>query len=194
VRDLSLHILDVMENSIRAGATAISLTVAEDPEQDRLTIIVEDNGPGLSVPPDVATDPFYTTKNGKRTGLGLSLLRATAEQAGGKLTLRRSELGGLAVEAAMQLSHVDRSPLGDLAATSPPWCAPTRGSSSGSAAAWASGSASCGSPTYRMSCRSGSAVGLEWLGACPRESRPASRPSRPRPETWDKGKGNTSAI
>lgn len=62
-------------------------------------------------------DPFYTTKTGKRTGLGLSLFRASTELAGGSLTLGQSPLGGLAVEAAMQLRHVDRLPLGDLAAT-----------------------------------------------------------------------------
>jgi NADH:ubiquinone oxidoreductase subunit E len=117
LRDLSLHILDLMENSIRAGASVISVTVAEDSARDILEILVEDNGPGLSVPFEVVTDPFYTTKNGKKTGLGLSLLRFRAEQAGGKLTLDKSELGGLAVKATMQLSHVDRSPLGDLAAT-----------------------------------------------------------------------------
>jgi hypothetical protein len=117
VRDFSLHILDLIENSIRAGATRLSVTIAENPDQDTLEIIVEDDGPGLSVNPDNATDPFYTTKLGKRTGLGLSLFRAATEQAGGKLTLERSALGGLAVKATMRLSHLDRRPLGDLAAT-----------------------------------------------------------------------------
>lgn len=117
MRDLSLHILDLIENSIRAQATAIAVTIAAYPEEDRLEVIVEDNGPGLNVSPEVATDPFYTTKEGKRTGLGLSLMRAAAEQAGGELTLSKSSLGGLAVKATMQLSHIDRSPLGDLAAT-----------------------------------------------------------------------------
>jgi anti-sigma regulatory factor (Ser/Thr protein kinase) len=117
MRDLSLHVLDLIENSIRAEATVIAVTVVEDPEKDILKIIVEDNGSGLGVPPEVATDPFYTTKDGKKTGLGLSLIRGAAERAGGGVELRQSKLGGLAVTATMQLSHIDRTPMGDLATT-----------------------------------------------------------------------------
>jgi signal transduction histidine kinase len=117
VRDLSLHILDVVENSVRAGASVVSVSVAEDAAGDRLEIVVEDNGPGMDVPAEVAVDPFYTTKADKRTGLGLSLFRATAEQAGGALAIGQSALGGVEVRATMRLGHVDRMPLGDLAAT-----------------------------------------------------------------------------
>ncbi|MCX5670826.1 MAG: ATP-binding protein, partial [Planctomycetota bacterium] len=84
---------------------------------DLLTITVEDNGPGITVPAEVITDPFYTTKSGKRTGLGLALLKGAAERAGGRLAIGRSALGGALVEATMVLSHIDRSPMGDLAAT-----------------------------------------------------------------------------
>jgi signal transduction histidine kinase len=117
LRDLSLHILDLIENAIRAGASIISVSVSMNKEHDLLEIIVDDNGPGLSVPTDTATDPFYTTKSGKRIGLGLSLFRAAVEKACGELSLCRSKLGGLCVNTRMQISHVDRSPLGDLAAT-----------------------------------------------------------------------------
>jgi anti-sigma regulatory factor (Ser/Thr protein kinase) len=117
MRDLSLHVLDLMENSIRAGASAVSVRVRQDSARNRLRIVVADNGPGLAVPAKVAADPFFTTKRGKRTGLGLSLFAASAERAGGKLALRKSRLGGLSVEATMQLDHVDRAPLGDLATT-----------------------------------------------------------------------------
>ena len=117
LRELSLHILDLIENAIRAGASIISVTIREDHAEDSLEIIVEDNGPGLKVPLKVAVDPFYTTKSGKRTGLGLSLFRFRVEQADGRLTMDRSDFGGLAVKAVMRLSHIDRSPLGDLAST-----------------------------------------------------------------------------
>jgi len=117
VRDLSLHILDLIENSIRAHADIIAITIDQQVNDNRLRIIIEDNGPGLNIPQDQATDPFYTTKQGKRTGLGLSFFQASAKQAGGTLTLQKSELGGLAVEAVMQLNHIDRLPLGDLSAT-----------------------------------------------------------------------------
>lgn len=117
VRDLSLHLLDLMENSIRVEATIISVTIEQDPSRDLLRIVVEDNGPGLAAMPEQALDPFYTTKAGKRTGLGLSLFQGAAERAGGHVTLGRSPLGGLAVAASMRLSHLDRSPMGDLATT-----------------------------------------------------------------------------
>lgn len=116
MRDLSLHILDVIENSVRAGASEVRVTICEDVSDDLLTVAIEDNGPGLEVPAEVAVQPFYTTKKDKRVGLGLSLFQAAAEQAEGGLAVQKSRLGGLAVEARMRLSHVDRSPLGDVAA------------------------------------------------------------------------------
>jgi hypothetical protein len=112
---LSLHILDMIENSIRAGASEVNVAISEDVPADTLTITIEDNGPGLDVPEQVILDPFYTTKKGKRVGLGLSLFREAAVQAGGDLKLRRSALGGLGVEVTMGLTHVDRPPLGDVA-------------------------------------------------------------------------------
>ena len=117
MRELSLHILDAIENSIRAGASVISVTIEEDHARDFLKIGVEDDGCGLDVPPEVAANPFYTTKRGKRMGLGLSLFHAAAERAGGDLFLTKSDLGGLAVTATMRLSHIDRNPLGNLAST-----------------------------------------------------------------------------
>lgn len=115
MRELAQHILDLLENAVTAGAAVAAVGLAQDPERDLLEITVEDDGPGLAVPGELASHPFYTTKRGRRTGLGLSLLRHRCEQAGGRLALERSELGGLAVRATLGLSHVDRSPLGDLA-------------------------------------------------------------------------------
>ena len=117
MRELSLHILDLIENAIRAGATVISVTVEEKVEGDLISLAIEDDGPGLPVSAERATDPFYTTKDGKKTGLGLSMIKFRTEQAGGRFLLGVSKLGGVAVHASMPLSSVDRSPLGDLAAT-----------------------------------------------------------------------------
>lgn len=117
MRELSLHILDIIENSIRAAATVIFVTIEVDAGADLLRISLEDNGPGFAIPGDLATNPFFTTKSGKKIGLGLSLFGAAAEQAGGKLQISQSTLGGAAVKAAMRLTHVDRMPLGDLAST-----------------------------------------------------------------------------
>jgi signal transduction histidine kinase len=117
LRELSLHILDLIENSLRAGARTIAVSLEQDPPEDRMVIRVEDDGPGLDLPQERALDPFFTTKPGKKTGLGLALFRFRLEQAGGGLTLGRSALGGLEVRGEVALGHVDRSPLGDLAGT-----------------------------------------------------------------------------
>jgi hypothetical protein len=116
MHDLSLYLLDIIENSVRAGATRIRVGVAVERAADALEITVEDDGPGLPVTPGQALDPFYTTKKGKKTGLGLSLFRQAAEAAGGGLSVGRSDdLGGVAVRAWMGLGNVDRPPLGDVA-------------------------------------------------------------------------------
>lgn len=118
MQELSLHVLDLLENAVRAGATRIAVTVEQDADRDVLALDVEDDGPGLPVPPEQALDPFFTTKERKKTGLGLSLFRLAAEQAGGGLEAGRSErLGGAAVRARFGLGHIDRAPLGDLAAS-----------------------------------------------------------------------------
>ena len=118
MHDLSLYLLDILENSVRAGATVIGTTITADRAADELTITIEDDGPGLPVEPEQALDPFFTTKADKKTGLGLSLFRQAAEAAGGGLSVGRSdELGGVAVRAWMRLGNVDRPPLGDIAAS-----------------------------------------------------------------------------
>jgi hypothetical protein len=117
LRELSLHLLDLLENAMTAGASLVAVEIALESEWNLLRITVEDNGPGLSVSAEQATDPFYTTKKGKKTGLGLSLFRFRIEQVGGELALERSSLGGLAVRATLRLTHVDRNPIGDLAST-----------------------------------------------------------------------------
>ncbi len=118
MRDLSLHILDLIENSIRAKARTVVVRIVVDQASDVLKLAIEDDGKGLGdVSPQAAANPFYTTKSGKKTGLGLSLLKAAAQRAGGDMTIGRSPLGGVAVEATMQYSHIDRTPMGNLADT-----------------------------------------------------------------------------
>jgi signal transduction histidine kinase len=111
--------MDLIENSIRAQATVIAITVEALPERDLLRIVVEDDGTGLKVPPETVLDPFYTTKRSKKTGLGLSLFQAAAEATGGRLTIDKAALGdvGVRVTVEMGLTHIDRHPLGDLAGT-----------------------------------------------------------------------------
>ncbi len=116
MHDLSLYLLDILENSVRAGATVIAVQVIADRDAGLLTMAVEDDGPGLPGSAEQVMDPFFTTKRDKKTGLGLSLFRQAAEEAGGAFSVGRSEaLGGVAVRAQMSLDNVDRPPLGDVA-------------------------------------------------------------------------------
>lgn len=116
MHDLSLYLLELLENSVRAQADRIAVGISIDHSSDRISLTVDDDGRGLTTEPEQVLDPFYTTKRDKKTGLGLSLLRAEAEAAQGCLTMGASEqLGGVRVEVDMRLSHIDRPPVGDLA-------------------------------------------------------------------------------
>jgi signal transduction histidine kinase len=116
MHDLSLYLLEVLENSTRAGATQVDVELTIDRSRDELRVAVDDNGGGLTATPEQTLDPFYTTKPGKKTGLGLSLLKADAQAAGGDLTIGPSPaLGGVRVETFMRLTNVDRPPIGDIA-------------------------------------------------------------------------------
>ncbi|MEJ2715771.1 MAG: ATP-binding protein [Deltaproteobacteria bacterium] len=118
MQDLSLHILDVAENGINAGANLILIEVNEDIEKDRLTITIEDNGSGMEV--DFlgrVLDPFVTTRTTRKVGMGLSLLEQTAQAADGTLTVESTPGRGTRVTADMSRSHIDRKPMGNMADT-----------------------------------------------------------------------------
>jgi len=115
LRELSLHLLDIAENSISAGATRIVISVHEDLVADELWLAVTDNGKGMS-PEMVANvlDPFFTTRTTRKVGLGIPLLKQAAEACNGFLTVE-SELGkGTKLTTKFQHSHIDRMPLGNL--------------------------------------------------------------------------------
>ena len=118
MEELSLHLLDLVENGIRAGADLIKVEIVEEPEKDMLCMAVEDNGRGME--PELAakaSDPFYTTRTTRRVGLGLSLLKANAGLCGGDLVLQSKPGQGTRVKVWFTLSHIDRQPLGDWPAT-----------------------------------------------------------------------------
>ena len=118
MEDLSLHILDIAENAIKASATLIEIEIEEREEQDLLVITICDNGTGMeSSALERALDPFYTTKKGKRIGLGLPFLAQAAEETGGNIEVRSIPGEGTEVRATFSLSHIDLKPLGDIAAT-----------------------------------------------------------------------------
>lgn len=118
MEELSLHILDIAMNSIRAGATEVAVEVTEDRSRDLLAFVIRDNGCGMTEDQLARVhDPFFTTRDTRRVGLGIPLLKQTAEQAGGGLTVTSAPGQGTTVEARFGLGHVDRPPLGDIAAT-----------------------------------------------------------------------------
>jgi anti-sigma regulatory factor (Ser/Thr protein kinase) len=117
MEDLSLHILDIAENSIRADAAHIRIAVTRDNDQGLLLIEVSDDGKGM----DEATlshvcDPFFTTKH-KKTGLGIPLLTQAAEQAGGGVSVESAPGKGTRVVATFRWSHLDRPPIGNIGET-----------------------------------------------------------------------------
>jgi hypothetical protein len=118
VRELSLHVLDVLENSLAAGARHIRLDIDEDVRGNRLTITIADDGCGMDAETQVkALDPYYTTRTTRHVGLGLPLLKAAAERCAGGLTLTSQVRVGTTVVAGFQRDHIDRAPLGDMVST-----------------------------------------------------------------------------
>lgn len=116
--DLSLHLLDLLQNSAHAGARNIRASVTEDQERDLLEITVSDDGRGMNpVEQARALDPFYTSSNKKQVGLGLPLVAQAATMAGGSVSIEGNQSGGTRVVVKYRLSHPDRQPLGDVAAT-----------------------------------------------------------------------------
>jgi len=118
MKDIALHIMDILQNSTRAKATIIVLDIEENIEKETLTITFKDNGEGMSEETlQQALNPFFTTRTTRRVGLGLSLLKQNAELTGGTLTIDSQLHKGTEVTVTFGLSHIDRPPMGDLAGT-----------------------------------------------------------------------------
>lgn len=118
MRELSLNILDIAQNSITAGASLIAIRVTEDIAADRLLIAVQDDGKGMTAEQVARVmDPFYTTRTTRKVGMGIPLFRMAARQTGGDLSIDSTPGGGTTVTATFGLSHIDRMPLGDMTDT-----------------------------------------------------------------------------
>jgi anti-sigma regulatory factor (Ser/Thr protein kinase) len=118
MRELSLHILDIAENGITAGADCIEILINENRKADLLTIVIEDNGRGMPAEKlKNPTDPFITSRTTRRVGLGLSLLAAAAQRCDGKLEIKTESGHGSRVTAIFRHNHIDRAPIGDMAST-----------------------------------------------------------------------------
>ncbi len=118
MRELALHLLDIAENSLAAGAKNVTLTVEEDTQADRLRLSVQDDGKGMEASMAAAVvDPFVTSRVTRKVGLGIPLLKAAAEACNGGLTITSAVGQGTRLDCEFQHSHIDRMPLGDLAGT-----------------------------------------------------------------------------
>ena len=122
MKELSLNILDIVENSVKAGADLISICLQED--RDKLTFRVTDNGCGMrqEILKGVM-DPFYTTRTTRKVGLGIPLLKMAAEQTGGSVRISSQHVDespdshGTTLVAEFYKQHIDFTPLGDIIST-----------------------------------------------------------------------------
>jgi hypothetical protein len=118
MEDLSLHILDIVENSTMAGATLVVIDILEDAKKNVLQITIEDNGRGMDQEMlERVRDPFVTTRTTRSVGLGLSLLEQAAQETGGNMTVTSNTGQGTIVKVTFQTDHIDRKPLGDMGST-----------------------------------------------------------------------------
>jgi hypothetical protein len=118
MQDISLHLLDVAENSIAAGATVVKIRITEDIQNDILSVVIEDNGKGI--PKELVEkvlDPFHTSRTTRNVGLGLPLLAQSAREADGYMTINSVEKSGTVISAHFRYSHIDRKPIGNIVDT-----------------------------------------------------------------------------
>lgn len=116
MRELSLHLIDIAENGIAAGADLIIIKLSERKKGNLLEVSIIDNGRGI---PQYllkqVVDPFFTTKTTRRIGLGLSLFKEAAARCDGKFSINSEEGKGTEVFASFKLDHIDLAPMGDIA-------------------------------------------------------------------------------
>lgn len=118
MRDLSLHLMDIVQNSISAKASRICISITADSKEDLLVMKIVDNGEGIeeSLLKDI-TSPFTTTRKTRKVGMGISLLKASSNMSGGDLKIYSKRFEGTTLEATFKISHIDRLPLGNIAET-----------------------------------------------------------------------------
>jgi K+-sensing histidine kinase KdpD len=118
MEEISLHILDIVENSLAASAGEVRILLDEDTVRDRLRLVIQDDGEGMDeTTRQQALDPFFTTKTRRRVGLGLPLLAQAARESGGSLEIESAPGEGTAIRVEFRLSHPDCKPLGEMGGT-----------------------------------------------------------------------------
>ncbi len=118
MEDLSLHILDISENCITAGADLINISINEDVKNNCLEIVISDNGSGMDEDMlNNAKNPFHTTRTTRDVGLGIPLLSQAAQECGGTMSISSKKGSGTSIRATFQYDHIDRKPMGNIADT-----------------------------------------------------------------------------
>jgi len=118
VEDISLHILDIAENSVASGATLITISIVEKTAEDSFIVTIEDNGRGMTEEfVKNVLDPFCTTRTTRKVGLGLALLAQSARETGGNIRIESVPGKGTTVTADFIPSHIDMKPLGNIVDT-----------------------------------------------------------------------------
>ncbi len=118
MRELSLNILDIAQNSIAAGASLIEIEIAENTVSKELTITVSDNGCGMTKEQlENVLDPFFTTRTTRKVGMGIPLFKLAAEQTGGSLKIESEKGKGTTTSAVFKTDSIDFTPLGDVTST-----------------------------------------------------------------------------
>ena len=116
--EISLNILDVAQNSVKAGAKLVTLECLIDTKADTLTVIIDDDGCGMTKEQvESVTDPFYTTRTTRKVGLGVPFFKMAAESTGGTFDIKSEPGVGTKVTCVFILSSIDRMPLGDMVST-----------------------------------------------------------------------------
>ena len=115
MKNIALHILDLVQNSARAKASKVNISVKEDVDNDSYLLSIEDDGKGMDEKElQKAIDPFYTSRTTRKVGLGLPLILMNAERTGGNMTITSSPGKGTSLVATFVMSHPDRLPLGEI--------------------------------------------------------------------------------
>ena len=116
MKTISDHILDIVQNSVKASANLIEIIVIENRNEDLYHLEIRDDGCGMTQDTAIrALEPFFTSRTTRKVGLGLPLLKQNAVQAGGSLDISSEPGKGTIVTARFGLSHIDRPALGDIA-------------------------------------------------------------------------------
>lgn len=118
MKEISLHLLDIVQNSLSAGANLIEVSVEIDTVADLLTVSVTDDGGGMDEETQRnVISPFYTSRDTRKVGLGIPFFKEGAEGCGGSFSLSSKPGAGTKIGASYRISHIDRPPLGDMAET-----------------------------------------------------------------------------